>query len=62
MSRDSAGEYQADEQAVVPYSAGEYQADKQACVARLHWRLVGYSPWGHKELDTTERLSTHTHR
>ena len=27
---------------------------------------VGYSPWGHKELDTTERLSTHactpTHR
>ena len=25
------------------------------------WRnLVGYSPWGHKESDTTERLSTHT--
>ena len=23
--------------------------------------LVGYSPQGHKELDTTERLSTHTH-
>ena len=22
--------------------------------------LVGYSPWGHKELDTTERLNTHT--
>ena len=21
--------------------------------------LAGYSPWGHKELDTTERLSTH---
>ena len=21
--------------------------------------LVGYSPWGHKESDTTERLSTH---
>ena len=21
--------------------------------------LVGYSPWGRKELDTTERLSTH---
>ena len=21
--------------------------------------LVGYSPWGHKELDTTEQLSTH---
>ena len=23
--------------------------------------LVGYRPWGHKESDTTERLSTHTH-
>ena len=23
--------------------------------------LAGYSPWGRKELDTTERLSTHTH-
>ena len=24
-------------------------------------RIVGYSPWGHKELDTTEQLSyTHT--
>ena len=23
--------------------------------------LAGYSPWGHKELDTTERLSSHTH-
>ena len=22
--------------------------------------LVGYSPWGHKESDTTEQLSTHT--
>ena len=21
--------------------------------------LAGYSPWGHKESDTTERLSTH---
>ena len=28
---------------------------------RIPWRrsLVGYSPWGRKELDTTERLSTH---
>ena len=24
--------------------------------------LVGYSPWGHKESDTTERLSTAQHR
>ena len=23
--------------------------------------LVGYSSWGHSELDTTERLSTHTY-
>ena len=23
--------------------------------------LAGYSPWGHKELDTTEQLSTRTH-
>ena len=22
---------------------------------------MGYSPWGHKELDTTEQLHTHTH-
>ena len=22
--------------------------------------LVGYSPWGHKELDTTEHTLTHT--
>ena len=22
--------------------------------------LMGYSPWGHKEWDTTESLSTHT--
>ena len=24
-------------------------------------RLVGYSLWGHKESDTIEQLSTHTH-
>ena len=24
--------------------------------------LVGYSPWGPKESDTTERLCIHTHR
>ena len=23
--------------------------------------LAGYSPWGHKELDTAERLTQHTH-
>ena len=31
---------------------------------RISWteELVDYSPWGHKESDTTERLSTHTHK
>ena len=33
---------------------------------RIPWpeevSLVGYSPQGHKELDTTERLNMHTHR
>ena len=24
--------------------------------------MTGYSPWGYKELDTTERLGTHTER
>ena len=24
-----------------------------------HRSLAGYSPWGHKELDKTDRLSTH---
>ena len=24
--------------------------------------LVGYSSWGHKESDMTERLNTHTHK
>ena len=25
-----------------------------------HRSLVGFSPWGHEESDTTERLSTHS--
>ena len=41
MSRGSAGEYQADEQAGVAVSAGECQADEQAGVARLSWRVSG---------------------
>ena len=30
---------------------------------RIPWTrsLVCYSPWGHKELDTTEHTNTHTH-
>ena len=30
---------------------------------KIPWRsLVGYSPWVHKELDTTEHEHTHTSR
>ena len=34
-----------------------------SCLENLHGQrsLVGYSPWDHKESDTTEWLSTHTH-
>ena len=33
-----------------------------SCLENPHgqWNLVGYSPWGCKESDTTERLSTHS--
>ena len=33
------------------------------CLENLHGQrnLAGCSPWGHKESDTTERLSAHTH-
>ena len=32
-----------------------------SCLENPHGQrsLAGYSPWGHKELDTTERPSTH---
>ena len=34
-----------------------------SCLERFHGQrsLAGYSPWGRKELDMTEQLSTHTH-
>ena len=34
-----------------------------SCLENPHGQrsLVGYSPWGHKELDTTEGLSIHTY-
>ena len=32
-----------------------------SCLENPMDRGVGYSPWGHKESDMTERLSTHTH-
>ena len=33
-----------------------------SCLENPHGQknLVDYSPWGHTELDTSERLSTHT--
>ena len=33
-----------------------------SCLENPHGQrsLVGYSPWGHKKLDMTERLSTHS--
>ena len=33
-----------------------------SCLENSHGQgnLVGYNPWGRKEFDTTERLSTHT--
>ena len=47
---------------------GPLEVETAAHSSILAWRihgqrsLVGYSPWGHKELDTAERLSTHAHR
>ena len=34
-----------------------------SCLENAHGQksLEGYSPWGHKELDMTGRLSAHTH-
>ena len=35
---------------------------QKTCLENPHGQrcLVGYSPWGHKELDTTQQLRTHT--
>ena len=27
----------------------------------LQWKTLGYSPWGHKDLDTTEHALTYTY-
>ena len=43
------------------YPGGEHGNPFQySCLENSHGQrsLVGYSPWGHKESDTTERLST----
>ena len=39
----------------------EMATDSSTLAWRIPWREepVGYSPWGHKELDTTERLHFH---
>ena len=39
VSRSSAGDYQADEQAGVAGLTGDYQTDEKAGVARVSWRL-----------------------
>ena len=50
-------------------SGSEYPLEKEMATIPLflpgkshgHRSLTGYSPWGHKELDTTEQLYTHKH-
>ena len=37
---------------------------RYSCLGKSHGQrsLVGYGPWGCKELDATERLTTHTEK
>ena len=44
-------------------SPGRGNLFRYSCLENPHGQksLEGYSPWGHKELGTTGRLSTHTH-
>ena len=41
----------------------ELAAHSSILVGKFHGQrsLMGYSPWGHKELETTKRAYTHTH-
>ena len=41
---------------------GNGNALQYPCLENSHGQrnLVGYNPWGHKESDMTEQLSTHT--
>ena len=41
---------------------GNGNALQYPCLENSHGQrnLVGYNPWGHKESDITEQLSTHT--
>ena len=43
--------------------AGNGNPLQYSCLEKSHgWRrLVGYSPWGHKESDMTDRLHFHFH-
>ena len=43
-----------------PLGGGHGNPLQYTCLENPHGQrsLVGYSPWGHKELDMTERLST----
>ena len=54
---------------LIPWSGtapggGHGDSLQYSCLENLQGQrsLVGYSPWGHKESDTTERLSMHAHR
>ena len=44
-----------------PLEEGMATQSQYSCLENTHRQrsLVGYSPWGHKESDTTERLSIH---
>ena len=46
-----------------PLEEGMATQSQYSCLENTHRQrsLVGYSPWGHKESDTTERLSTSLH-
>ena len=47
-----------------PPGGGHGNPRQYSCLENPHGQssLVGYSPWGRKESDTTERLSTAQHR
>ena len=44
-----------------PPGEGNHNPLQHSCLGKSHGRrsLIGYSPWGHKELDTTEWLHFH---
>ena len=65
-SDGKASAYNAGDQGSIPglgRSPGEGNGNplQYSCLEKFHrWRsLVVYSPWGHKESDTTERLHLH---